>query len=261
MISNASDIFLAGIIRKNHFGLYKNLADTCGFRHIFLNGCSAIIAPGSEWPNMIYDPSGDEKQLISCFEMLSKKISKQELPSFFIVDSFSKNPEFDNIAKKNGFRPVIRWPGMVRELETGNNPLYPAPDMEFHNIEKKEELRDWIEIINTTLFTEKGLNSNDFFPLLRSREISLMLGKYKGTPCSTMLLHLYEKSAGIYCASTHPGFLGKGIMRNFVDHICDVCGRSGYTHAILEANAASFSLYRKAGFREVCNFDIYWKIQ
>ena len=248
---------LAGIIRKNHFGLYQNIADSCGLNHHHFDGYSALMAKKSEWPKMIYNVQCGDIEI--CLDQITGKIKNREFPHFLIVDTFSKKPDFDALAKRNGFRPVMRWPGMIRELK---DPMQynSLSGLEFRIVENENRLAQWIRIVNTNLFTNEGLDTDEFASLLRNQEIQFILGEYDKNPCATMLVHYHGNSAGIYCASTLPEYSGKGIMRNFVDRVVFNASNSGYSYAILEANAASFSLYSKAGFREVCNFDIYWKI-
>jgi hypothetical protein len=257
---NAQLQFYGQLIRHNHFNFYKKICENCMVKSGGTKDYKYLMNEQMEWPNLIYDLQLEKDNTDLVMEEIALKIQAEELPRFLIIDSFAKSENFEKAARKSGFMPVMRWPGMVFELNLSENTLILPQDFTISKVQNISELREWVLIVNKTLFPGKGLNAEILGPLLHSTGMSFLLAKYKGTPVSTMLLNTNGNTAGIFMASTLPDFTRKGFMSAILHYVgMDAC-KQGLSYLILEASGQSHKLYSTFGFKEVCNFDIYWKM-
>ncbi|MBN2521923.1 MAG: GNAT family N-acetyltransferase [Bacteroidales bacterium] len=258
ILNQEKRLFFAKLIRQNHFSLYKNLVDFCSFEFVNTEHYSAIKT-NLEWPNMIYNLDFRFIKTTELLQEISQKIKMKELPNLLLIDSIAKPDDFDIKTRKHGILPVMRWPGMIFDLEYAKTERINLPDFEIRKVDDLNLLTEWISISNRNFFTKKGLDATSLQPIMNAHNIRLFLGIYQKTPASAILINQNMNTSGIYIASTLPEFTGKGFMSALVGFSIAEAVSEGFEYCLLEATRQSYHLYTNIGFQNICNFDIYWK--
>jgi GNAT superfamily N-acetyltransferase len=213
-----------------------------------------------EWPNMIFDLQLTDDNTDKILTELSKDIHGNELPEFLIIDSLAKTRDFDKAARNAGFMPVMRWPGMIYDLALSEKDTVLPSELAIVKVSNIVSLCEWVAIANKTLFPGKGIDAGIIEPLIYSNEISFFLAYYNNVPVSTILVNYNRETAGLYIVSTLPDYSGRGFMTTLFQFVNIEAYKQGYRFSILEATSQSHRLYTSLGYKDVCNFYIFWKM-
>lgn len=76
-------------------------------------------------------------------------------------------------------------------------------------------------------------------------------------PVATSLLFTYQDTAGIYYVSTLPQHRNKGCGLKITQAAIQSAKKSGYREVILQATPMGAKVYKRAGFQEYCQAEIY----
>jgi GNAT superfamily N-acetyltransferase len=260
MMPEINNHFLVNLIRENHFGLYKKIAELPSIKSFQGEDYSYIMTEKAEWPNMIYDLRITNENTAEVLKKISDENELKSYRSYLIIDSISKTIDFDKLARQFSFMPIMRWPGMVHILSESDIYKDAEKSITIKMVNSSKEMSDWINISNRTLFTHQGITVDVFLPVLDSG-IKLYLAYYKDIPAATLLIYNKKETTGIYVASTLPEYRGKGIMSKLISYVNSIAYDCKLKYSILEANANSHKLYTSLGYKTVCNFDIFLKMQ
>ena len=95
------------------------------------------------------------------------------------------------------------------------------------------------------------------FPLDERSPQRLFIAYLDGKPAATSLLFVNETTAGIYYVSTLPSYRNKGCGLAITFAAMQAAKELGLDEVILQATPRGVPIYRKAGFRHICQADIY----
>ena len=240
----------------NLWFLYESVA-----MHINLNNGSEdrykyVFAGSSPWPNFIYNIDADETWLVNKTGLLCDKIREHKLPPFIIAEPGNVINDSEEILSDHGFRLVVKWPGMIYRI---------VPVEIMHNdklsvtlLDEVTGLKKWFGIVKETLFQDKDF-TEDFIQLVSLQHIKWFILHYNNSPVGTALINIKNNVAGFYMISVIKEYRNSGFAYYFLSVILNMLEKQGIKHAVLQANAASYSLYKKLGFVDIGNFNIYWK--
>ena len=76
-------------------------------------------------------------------------------------------------------------------------------------------------------------------------------------PVATSLLFRHENTAGIYYVSTIPAYRNKGCGLRITQAAMQSAKKSGFTDVILQATPMGLRIYKRAGFTQYCQAEIY----
>jgi GNAT superfamily N-acetyltransferase len=85
----------------------------------------------------------------------------------------------------------------------------------------------------------------------------LFLAYFDGKPVATSLLFMHNNTAGIYYVSTLPAYRNKGLGLLITIAAMQYAKKSGFKNVILQATLLGAKVYKRAGFKEYCQADIY----
>jgi len=249
---------LTTLLRQNHFDYYARLNMFCQLPKREFKGFKAILNPGMEWPNMIYDIRCDAEEPDSILSEIRSGIDSGDLPELLIIDTYAKSEQFDSVARKYGMLPVMRWPGMVFHL-SGEVQVKMPDSFEIRQVSNQAMLIEWTAVVNETFFQKTGIHEKALTGILDTNDLELFVGYSKGTPASTLMINYRTKEAGIYMVSTRPEYTGRGFMTTIMHYALIRTAARGLKYALLEATPQSYKIYRQIGFQDIANFDIFWR--
>lgn len=86
---------------------------------------------------------------------------------------------------------------------------------------------------------------------------TLFLAYWDGKPVATSLLFTYQNTAGIYYVSTLPAYRNKGCGLKVTQAAMREARGAGFRDVILQATPAGERIYKRTGFKEYCQAEIY----
>ena len=158
--------------------------------------------------------------------------------------------------------PAETLTGMAMELQTLAEPASLPPGLTISTVEDGESLETWCQLM-TSVSEFPDFAAKAWLNLYRGLEIvddtlwSLYLGSFQGKPVSTSALFLGAGVAGIHGVTTLPDYRGKGIATAMTYRPLLAAREQGYRMGVLFSSEMAIGIYRKIGFQEYGEGDIY----
>jgi GNAT superfamily N-acetyltransferase len=247
------------IIEDNLFGLYKTFATTGHYRMVQYPSYTWINADNSVFPQHVFqiDPGMNESSLSE----LKTFIRDDAAPPFLIFRDDPVHNSLKDILKTGGFRQVMQWPGMAIELNKNHNPVSAfSSNITVKKIEETDEINDWASMVELSLFNHGRLDRNTLKDMALDKSLVLYTGFFNGMAAGTLLSFTCKQISGLYMITTLPGYRKKGIAWRLINMALKDAVTKGCRYAVLESTMQGLSLYHQAGFKEYCNFAIYWML-
>jgi len=150
---------------------------------------------------------------------------------------------------------------MAIDLHEMNASMQPTDGFEIRVVADEESLHTWAKVflsgyglppnwesIAFDLWTQLGLN----FPIRN------YLGYLNGEPVATSTVFYGGGTAGIYCVATLPEARGKGIGGAITLKPLQDAREMGYRVGVLQSSEMGYSVYKKLGFRHLCQIESFY---
>jgi predicted GNAT family acetyltransferase len=188
--------------------------------------------------------------------------SQHQLPLFWWTGPETLPSDLGSHLEKHGLHRSGYTPGMAADLNALPEAI-PVPDG-FHitAVEDQHTLRQWVETL--LLGNEMPPSfSQLIYELESSRGIdSSVLRRYlgilNGEPVAASALHLDVGVAGIYAVATIPHARGQGIGAAVTLQALLDARVMGYRVGVLQASSMGYPVYKRMGFKDLCQLEIYY---
>jgi ribosomal protein S18 acetylase RimI-like enzyme len=159
-----------------------------------------------------------------------------------------------------GFRYEHDTPGMAVRLDELADQSLEVPGLTIRTVTDLPELQTWCEVF----VAGYGLPlewAGPFYALMAGIGPDWpgynYLGYLNGQPAAASSLFLAEGVAGIYNVTTLPQARRKGIGAAMTVTPLVEARRMGYRAGILQSSEAGFSVYRRLGFEQLCEVEVF----
>lgn len=236
-------------IDNNLKALYEKMAFYTNQKIQQEQGISWLNCQPQKWPRTMFGLPKNEIE----FPALVNKIRLGNIPPQWIFVQ-NDNESFLQDLKHNNFRLMMQWPGMQLNLK----------DQQFENtkaekITTKEELKQWIEVVNQTLFKSEALDANIITTIFENDESIHFYGfKENDEVVSTGLAFDSKENCGFYMIATSKDRQGKGYSTAVTKQMLFDAKQRNLETAVLQSSLMAKSMYDKLGFKQFCVFNVYW---
>ena len=173
-----------------------------------------------------------------------------------------KRSDWEPALSKNSFGFSDDTPGMAVDLNQLNESSQPPDGFEVRSVDDEESLRTWINVFIYGFGLPPAWESIAF-DLWRQLGLDLpmrnYLGYLEGKPVSTSTLFYGGGVAGIYCVATFPEARGKGAGAAITLKPLQDAREKGYRIGVLQSSDMGFNVYKKLGFRHLCQIEYFHK--
>jgi ribosomal protein S18 acetylase RimI-like enzyme len=242
-------------VKSNLINFYKGFKNSPGIEYKDTGTLSYIQNKQGKWPNHVMDinwKKGEEKTMLNS---LLQKMKDKQIPPVWITRDLQKHKTIANLLLKAGFRPVNRWNGMGMEIDQ-REALPLNPKLEIKPITREQELITWLNLLNNNLFGEEKIKPETLAPVLTNQNYRLSLAFFENKPVGTSLLFQENNIAGLYFLSVSRNArkkgIGSGLVAYEIQNMVDNKARTSVLHATKQAE----NIYKKAGYKSFCIFDI-----
>ena len=172
-----------------------------------------------------------------------------------------KSSDWKSVLSKHDFGFSNDTPGMAVDLHELNDSIQSVDGFEIRSVDDEESLRNWAKVfvngyglppawesITSDLWMQLGLD----FPIRN------YLGYLNGEPVSTSTVFYGRGAAGIYCVATLPEARGKGIGAAITFKPLQAAREMGYRVGVLQSSDMGYSVYKKLGFRHLCQIENFY---
>jgi len=186
----------------------------------------------------------------------------RNLPMGWWVGLTNPDPGLGQLLEDQGWFHPATLTGMAVELQTLTAPASLPSGLTISTVKDEESLETWCQIM-TSVSEFPDFAAEAWLDMYRGMEIiddlrwSLYLGSFEGKPVSTSALFLGAGVAGIHAVTTLPEYRGKGIATAMTYPPLLAAREQGYRIGVLFSSEMAIDIYRKIGFQEYGEGDIY----
>jgi len=190
----------------------------------------------------------------------------KNVPVEWICGPSTKPYDLGEYLEKHGLSLTGKWTGMAMEMSAGIKKAEIPEGVAIKQVDSKDDdkLKQWIDIVVKSF---GGWNDDDrqgMHMVLRDaadtgkdRDFIKFMASYNNIPCSTGAICTGPEATGIYFAATLPEYRGKGIGAALMGKMLEAAADKGNKLVVLHATKEGEPLYKKLGFRQYCEFEVY----
>ena len=150
---------------------------------------------------------------------------------------------------------------MTVDLRRMNETIQPADGFEVREVMDEETLRIWANIFVNGYglpFDWEALTFDLWIKFGFDFPFRGYLGYLDGKPVSTSCIIFGGGAAGIYNVSTLPEARGKGLGAAITLKSLQDAREMGYRISVLQSSDMGFNIYKKLGFRHLCQVENFY---
>lgn len=169
-----------------------------------------------------------------------------------------KPSDWEPALSKHGFGFSDDTPGMAVDLQALNESLETVTGLEGRIVADEKSLRTWTNVFVRGYGLPADWESITF-DLWKQLGFDLpmrnYLGYLNGKPVATSTVFYGGGAAGIYAVATLPEARGKGIGAAITLKPLQDAREMGYRVGVLQSSEMGFNVYKKLGFRHLCQIE------
>lgn len=237
------------LIKNNLVELYRQIANSGNAILDSIDPFQYAFNNNSAWPNNIFLPEHHLALEENQINNLKEKIGRNDGLGVLIIDEHLVTDKSFTFLKDGGFMPVGQWTNMAiandnRIIQININHF----DIKEVDTNNDDEFKNWLLIVETTLFNNKLLSPEIFKTEVNKNLFKLLIGFYKGNPVSSLLLYL-GTNAGIYMVATISGFRKKGFGKAMMSYAHSKAFSLGHQYVVLQTTKEGMPLYESLGYK------------
>jgi GNAT superfamily N-acetyltransferase len=235
------------------------------------NGCTLQQAGDAVWfytgiPHPLFNgvPSAilDANDVQSTIDGLQAMINAQGAPAFWWLGPGTKPDDLGLTLERRGLEPVGEVPGMALNLHSMDSRLPEIAGFSVEKVGNETQQALWARVAAIgTGFPNNAVDAMEKIEVTLCdsayRAQHRYIGYLDGKPVASAALVLDSGVAGVYAIATIPEARQQGIGRYMTMLPLLKAHRLGYRVAILQASSMGYPVYKKLGFNDVCNYDLY----
>lgn len=241
------------INEENLFGLYDNIGQTGLVKFSSTDAYHFVSASSKEFPQFVYQI--DINKIIKTDFV--EKIEKRELPPYLKLNSCQITNEFTCYLKQNGFRKISSEAAM--QLGNYDMLIKNKFNLEIYKVKDEQSLNEFLYVLDKTLFATKKMPPEIIKNMMNETYFEAYYGVYEGKAVASSMAFEYNGTAGLYMIAVLEEYRGKGFGKEITSYPI-LNSKLSSTKIILQSTKLGNPLYKSLGFKEYCNFDLYWKV-
>jgi ribosomal protein S18 acetylase RimI-like enzyme len=204
-------------------------------------------------------------------QVLGRYRARGQLPMTWVVSPSTQPRDLGCYLEARGFTCAFRGgPGMALDLGARVEPRTTPVTLSIERVGDLQTLRQWLHPVavsfgfqDAIVSVHLAMFSSQGFGLAGASSPGvpwqLFVGLDQGEPVAASRLFCAAGVAGIYHVATVPGARGQGFGTAMTLAAIRAGRDLGYRVSILTASGEGYAIYRRLGFRQVTQADIYWR--
>jgi ribosomal protein S18 acetylase RimI-like enzyme len=263
MQREVSDEALITAIRANLCGFFRLLGRSSPEEQLEKGKFSRWHSPlPHPWFNGVLSSGPPEENDEAFIEETIQYFRDKNVREFtWWTEPYLQASDWAPVLSNYGFGFADDVPGMAVELQALDRSMQTAAGLTIRVVADEESLRAWTHVF----VLGYGLPSDwtaSVYDVSRRLGLELPLrnyiGYWNGIPVSTSCLFLGAGVAGVYSVSTLPEARGKGVGAAMTLKPLEDARQMGYDIGILQASRMGFNLYKRIGFRHLCQIENFY---
>ena len=163
-----------------------------------------------------------------------------------------------------GFELSEKETGMYAEISKIKLKKYKNKDFVIKKVSSDEDMEGFSEVLGSifgdseeAVYVKKQYDALRKAGIYNGSDMTFYVALYNGEPVSCGTVFITTESAGIYDVATKEEYRKKGFGSAIFNYLLGIAKQSGLEYCILQASADGAGIYKKMGFLEACNINIY----
>jgi len=262
--TDVSDEALVIAIRANMCDLFRHMSRSIPQEHFENGKFTRWYTPlPHPWFSGVLSANLPEENDEAFIEETIQYFRVKEVNTFtWWMEPHLKRSDWEPALSNHGFEFSDGAPGMAVDLHEINESLRPADGFEIRRVDDEESLRIWAKVFVNGYGLPpnwESLTFDSWMQLGLDLPLRNYLGYLNGKPVSTSTIFYGGGVAGIYCVATLPEARGKGIGAALTLKPLLDAREMGYRIGVLQSSEMGFNVYKKLGFRHLCQIENFYK--
>ena len=263
--TDLSDEALVTAIRANLCDFFRHLSRSVPEEHFedekFTRWYSSLMHP---WFNGVLSSNPPAESDEAFIEEIIQYFRTKKVSVFtWWMEPHLKPSDWESVLSKHGFGFSDDTPGMAVDLQALNESMQTVDGLEVLVVADEESLRTWAHIftLGYGLPSDWETSVYDLWMKLGLRfPMRNYVGYLNGEPVSSSTVFFGGGVAGIYCVATLPEARGKGIGAALTLRPLQDAREMGYRIGILQSSEMGFNVYKRLGFRHLCQIENFYLV-
>ena len=263
--TDVSDQALVTAIRANMCDLFRHMSRSVPGEHFqnakFTRWYTPLPHP---WFNGVLSASLPEEDDESFINETIRYFRAKEVNAFtWWMEPHLQRSDWEPAISKHGFGFSDDTPGMAVDLHEIDESLRAPAGFEIRSVDNEESLQIWVKVFVNGYGLPpvwESLAFDAWAPLGLDFPLRNYLGYLNGKPVSTSTIFYGGGAAGIYCVATLPEARGQGIGAALTLKPLLDARETGYRIGVLQSSEMGFNVYKRLGFRHLCQIENFYKI-
>jgi GNAT superfamily N-acetyltransferase len=201
----------------------------------------------------------DNAKSIADIKEIYKKLN---LHFWWWIYPSGQSPKTRTMLQDAGLRFIEKVPCMAADLNDSASEKQIPNNITISPVKDKNDLLMWADISFHGFQMPERVREQygafvSSFDLGGQAPQKLFLAYWDGKPVATSLLFTHKNTVGIYYVSTLPAYRNKGLGLSVTIAAMQAAKKSGFKNVILQATLLGAKVYKRAGFKEYCQADVY----
>ena len=178
-----------------------------------------------------------------------------------ILEPHLKPSDWKSVLSAYGFGFSDDTPGMAVDLQALNESMPKIDGLEIRAVTDDESLKTWIKVFLHGMGLPpdwESMTYEMYMQLGLDLPVRSYLGYLNGKPVSTSTLFLGGGAAGVWSVATLPEARGKGLGAALTLQPLLDAREMGYRAGVLQSSDMGFNIYKKLGFRHLCQIEYFY---
>ncbi len=255
IMENSISETLIESIEKNLDDFYIKCSNHPNFELNMTDKISWISPKKADWPSCIFRANFKNTNINNEIKKVKKLIQANKVPNAWTVGPLTKPLNLGEMLERHGFLNVYHQVGMALNLSVLEDSIVKKYNFDIKIIENEENIKDWSKIVSS-VFNIKVDNELLKYLLIQN-EIKFYIGIFDGKVVSALMLYLIPGVAGLHAVSTLPDYRKKGFALILSRKALLDAYTLGYKIGVLQASSTGQYVYRKLGFKNMCDINSY----
>ena len=260
--TNVSDEALVTAIRANMCDFFRHLSRSNPAEHLENRQFTRWYTPlPHPWFNGVLSSAPPDEDDAFIDETIEYFRLKGTNIFTWWMEPHVKSSDWKSVLSAHGFGFSNDTPGMAADLHEMNVSNPSTDGFEIRVADDEESLHTWVKVFVSGYGLPSGWESITFDLWLQlglDLPIRNYLGYLNGQPVSTSTVFHGGGVAGIYCVATVPEARGKGIGAAITLKPLQDAREKGYRIGVLQSSDMGFNVYKKLGFRHLCQIENFY---
>ena len=216
--------------------------------------------------NLVLQAENDSAEPGPVIDAAISRARSRQVPMGWWVGPFNPFPGMGQLLEARGLFHAATLTGMAVDLLTLDETASMPPGFTISEVTDAEHLETWCRIMTDVSefpdFAQTAwLEMYQDIGIIDNPQWRLYMGTQNGTAVSTSALFLGAGVAGIHAVTTLPEYRGRGIGHAMTHSPLLDARSQGYRVGVLYSSEMAVNIYRKLGFQEYSQGDIYvWQM-